>query len=308
MRHSKTAIILALVGVVVAVAFGVSSYRFSRMAGEPRPAEAIVRADESSKPSSTMLEPSASAAASPAGDTERTSSASGLRVFTDVANEDAYRNKAKEEAAKEISGRYGLLLQDLALSPGQKAQMLSLLTDVQVAATTKMSIDARTKTATVVMRGRKIDEQERSQRIAAIIGDKKLQEFLALERNLPAYAEAHAIASVLQTNGVPLTDTQRDQLLQQLVLTREQYIAKPHPEIHSMEDVERREAERIEYERHVMELMPSVLSSKQVTYVFDQYQYWSEQRSRDLQAEKKRQQKVRAERPNEKPVILYPTE
>jgi hypothetical protein len=148
----------------------------------------------------------------------------------------------------------------------------------------------------IILPGRTIDEDERSNRIATVIGDPKFRQFLALERNLPSYWEVGQIGSLLQQNGTSFADTQRDGLFKILVEVRDQYRTKlPFGiELNSIEAIEHDVAQRGEYERHVMELAPSVLAPKQVAYLDAQYQYLSYKRANDLE----RDRRGRAEDPH----------
>jgi hypothetical protein len=153
-------------------------------------------------------------------------------------------------------------------------------------------------------RGKTVDLQARANSIAAIIGNHKLERFLALERNLGAYSEVHSIGSLLQQNDVPLADTQRDALLKILVETQDQDMVEPPPEARrrSIDDLVKHVAQRDEYERHVLELAPSVLSRKQVQYLSEQYQYLSYARANAVEV----QRKARADQPNADFPLWYP--
>ena len=149
--------------------------------------------------------------------------------------------------------------------------------------------------------GGTISAQERSDRIADLIGDPKLQEFLALESNLVAYSESQRIALLLQRNSVPLTQTQREGLFDILVGVRDWYQAPP-AKIESIEQLEQFLIQLDEYERHVVELAPSVLSANQVVHLFERYQRGSRLRADALAL----QRKFRAEHPGEEVALFYP--
>ncbi len=61
--------------------------------------------------------------------------------------------------------------------------------------------DEIARTRTRYSDGIGMDEHERSARIAEIIGDAKLQQFLALENNLGEYKEVQYVQSALQEKG-----------------------------------------------------------------------------------------------------------
>jgi hypothetical protein len=181
-------------------------------------------------------------------------------------------NATHEWMRQDVTEVYSLVFEDLALTPQEEETLLSFLIDSHIDGTT-------------------MNEYERSNRIAAIIGDTKLQEFLALERNLAAYSDIRQIKFVLEQNGVPLADTQRRELFDIVLGLRAQYETMLRPsdaQPASIESLEYRLAQIGEYERHVMELAPSVLSSQQVVYLHEHYEYMSYQRDHALEFVKKR--------------------
>lgn len=198
---------------------------------------------------------------------------------TGLADEETSRKMVRESATRRISKWYSLLLEDLDLTPREKDALLSLLIE-----------DRMASTWTDYKRGETIDKEEQSRRIAAIIGDPKLQQFRALERDLPAYREVEKVRSMLQQYDVPLADSERDRLLKILVEVGDQYETPPPSDakLSSIEELEHILAQRDEFERHVMELAPSVLSPEQATYLFEQYQYLSYERARALERQKER--------------------
>lgn len=216
----------------------------------------------------------------------------------DLADESATRNLVRDQTTRDVREAYSLLLEHLDLAPREKDVLLELLIEDRIAGT---MIYSRGK---AINEGKAMNEHERSNRIAAIIGYPKLQQFLALERNLFEYAEVQRIGSLLQQNGVPLTDTQRDGLFKILVETRGQYKTMPPSDAKrgSIESLEHRLSQQDEYGRHVLELAPSVLSPKQAQYLSEQYQYLSYQRADALEA----QRKARADHTIEDGPVWYP--
>jgi hypothetical protein len=205
-------------------------------------------------------------------------------VFVGENTPDAERER--ERAARDVQV-YSLLLEHLSLTPREKDALLALLIEIQVASVIGYENDG---TAVRYSRDRPPTAHERSARIASIIGDPKLQQFLALERNLAAYAEVEKVRSLLQTNGVPLTDAQRDGLFKVVTEVRERYEMPPSDaKSVSIESLEHTITQIEEYDRHVMESAPSVLSPKQVVYLSEQYQYESYERARALESQKKQQ-------------------
>ena len=72
-----------------------------------------------------------------------------------------------------LSELYALLLERLDLTPSERDALISLLVEIRVAATHSACV-----------RGINIDQQDRSDRITAIIGHRKLEQLLALAKNL----------------------------------------------------------------------------------------------------------------------------
>jgi hypothetical protein len=199
-------------------------------------------------------------------------------VGENIALED--ENATHEGMRQLVTKAYSLLFEDLALTSQEEETLLSFLIESQIAgATTRDS------------RGGAMNEDERSSRIAAIIGDTKVQEFLALERNLATYSDMGRVKFVLEQNGVPLADTQRRELFDLLLGLRAEYETMLRPsdaQPASIESFEYRLAQIDEYERHVMELAPSVLSPQQVVYLHEHYQDMSYRRGYALEFVKKK--------------------
>ena len=209
-------------------------------------------------------------------------------------NEAISRKEIREEITGEVHANYPLLIRDLGLTASQQDALLSLLIEAEIA-----------RTRTFYSSGNDMDEFERLNRIAAIIGETKLQQFLAFERYRGEYAEIQKVRSLLQQKDVPLTDTQRDSLLKVLVDTRKQFNAKPPPHTNprSIESLQSRLDQMDEYEHLVLELAPSVLYAKQVEYLFDRYQALSYKRAWAIEY----QRQARADDPtNENDRVWYP--
>lgn len=196
-----------------------------------------------------------------------------------VADLETTDDVIREDATDTIRRRYALLLEDLSLSPEEKERMLALLIEDEVAST-----------STPYRQGQAVEKDEQSRRIAAIIGDERLQQFRELESNLGAYGEVQKIDSLLQTNGVPLTDHQRDGLLEIVAGALKDYAAMPKStdvERGSIESAQGNIARIADYERHVMELVPSVLTEEQVVYLDEQYQYMAYWRANAIEQQKR---------------------
>lgn len=204
------------------------------------------------------------------------------------------RKEIREEATRDVRGIYPLLIKGLVLTSSQQDALLSLLIEDEIA-----------RTRTSYSSGIGMDEQERSARIAALIGEAKLQQFLALEHNIDEYREVHYVQSMLQQKGVPLTDTQQDGLLKILIDVREQVDMKrpAHIKPRSVESLEHTLDRLDEYERLALELAPSMLSAKQLEYMFERYQALSYRRADALELHKQR----RADNPDDDQLLWYPS-
>lgn len=208
------------------------------------------------------------------------------------ADENNVRELVRRQATKDMQEAYSLMLEHVGLAQQEKEALLALLIEIQMAATW-----------TSYQSGTTMPEQERSDRIAAIIGDTKLQQFLALERNRSAYWEVAKVGSLLRRKGVPLTDTQRAGLLKVVVDVRDLY-TMPSSDLdrYSIAYVEHSVTQIDEYDRHVVELLPSVLSPTQGVYLFEQYQKMAYDRTDALE----RQKKQYAVNPTDKPNWYFP--
>lgn len=199
----------------------------------------------------------------------------------------------RKQALQDVRQTYSLLLDDLDLTPQQREDLVAVFVELQVESAWTGAPEGGFQ-----KRGRTIPPQERQDRIAAAIGDERLDEFLVLEVNLAAYWETQQIGSLLRRKGLPLTQAQRDGVLEIVLEVRDRY---PHTEPEA--DLDPRSLERLEHEvrqlddfdRHVVELAPSVLSATQVAHLFDEYQWMSRQRIDAVEMQKKR----RVERPDD---------
>jgi hypothetical protein len=207
-------------------------------------------------------------------------------------DEERVRALVREQAAQDIRKIYALPLDDIDLSPVEKDALIAFLIEDQIVRTT-----------TRYSPGKNVSERERSNGIAAVIGDSKLQEFLAAERNLFSYEEVRKIASVMDKNEVPLTESQRENLFQIIERVGNPNETAPPSELErsSLEHVEWVLTQRSEFERLLMELAPSVLSPKQAVYLDEQYQYLSYQRANAIEGKK---QSV-ADHPGEDDVLFW---
>ena len=184
------------------------------------------------------------------------------------------RADIRKSATEQVRDSHALLLEDLTLTPEEKKNLVALLIEMQIEGTW-------TRGSTWEIRGRVIPDQERYERIAAVIGDQKLLAFLELEQNRQAYWETTQIARLLRRRGIPLTETQRDGVFEILVEVEALYPNTPPPadvDDESVEWVNHILAQQDEHARHVIELAPSALSPNQVVRLFDQYQSMSRQR------------------------------
>lgn len=286
MRRAQLLSVLTAAG-VVALAYGIGSHRSANvietMHQEPKsartaaafPTETKSSSREENAPRVQQVTPTRDGSPSRLSDSETT------------------RKLVIGEATREVQRTYALLLKHLDLTADKSDALVSWLIEDRIAHTTTLHASGQPR-----------DEAERSKRIAAIIGHDKLQTFLTLERNISSYAEVEWIGSLLRQNGAPLTDKQRDVLLNVLVTTSSQYPAPPSPERkrRSIESLEHKIAAQDEHQRHVLEQVPAILASKQVQYLFEQYQYLSEKRATALEMQKK----LPAEHQNEKTLVWYP--
>ena len=110
-----------------------------------------------------------------------------------------------------------------------------------------------------------------------------------LQQNQQAYWETTQIARLLRRRGIPLTETQRDGVFDILVEVHERYPSTKPTELdeHSEEYIKEVLRQIDDTDRHVVELVPSVLSPTQVAHVFEAYDYMSRERINDVETAKK---------------------
>ena len=207
-------------------------------------------------------------------------------------DEATLRADIRKDATRDVRISYSLLLEDLDISPRAKEDLEALLIDMHVESTWSGA-------STYEIRGREIPQQERYERIAAEIGDENLPRFIALEENVYEYAETQRISALLARRDAPLTRAQRDGLFRILVEVRSE--SPLQPPLDSIENLERIVRHLDDYQRHVTELAPSVLSGSQVAYVFEIFQNRSRLRADDLE----RQKQWIADHPGERPHLNF---
>jgi hypothetical protein len=199
-------------------------------------------------------------------------------------DEATLRADIRKEATREIRESYALLFEDLDLSPLDQEKLEAVLIDMQVESTWS-------STRTFEIRGREIPQQERYDRIAAVIGDRKLVEFIALHDNIRAYWETTQIARLLRRKDVPLTEAQRDGVFEILVDVHTRYpFESPPGELDRQSDeyIEHILTQTDDVDRHVVELAPSVLSPTQVAHLFNAYDFMLRDRRSDVEMQRKR--------------------
>jgi len=202
-------------------------------------------------------------------------------------DEAADRERDRRNALDEVKIAYTLLFKDLGLPAQDEKDLTALLVDMWLEGAW-----------TSYQNGRTISAEERSDRISAVIGPEKLEQFLALEQNRQAYWETYQIALLLQRRGVPTTPTQRDGMFDILVDVRAHYPAtRPPEEIdpNSAEYVAHIHRQQDDFDRHVIELAPGVLSPTQVAYLFQAYDRMSRERIDLFEWQKK----MKAEHPEQ---------
>jgi hypothetical protein len=281
MRRATFVLAPGLAAAVLAGAF-VDGFR-SQRAATPAPAEpGQAVADQPQALPSVALE------RDPSTSTENEQSSNphpdGRAPKRQPPDEAIARAHMEESAAQEVRDSYSLLLEDFALPPREQEDLVALLIEMRIEG-------MWTSTKAGQIRGREIPEQERHDRITAVIGDQKLREFLALEENGQAYWETQQIASLLRRRGVPLTKPQRDKVFEILVEVRARYPhSQPPPELdpRSVEYIEHTITQLDEFDRHVVELAPSVLSPTQVVHLFNAYEAMSRDRISAIEMQKKR--------------------
>lgn len=291
----RTTFVLSLISSAVAVAlvavvYGIASHR-SPSTVEPRRGEA----SQAQQTASVETELNESTEVVPQRSEDGYQNPTGTEAPRKWSAEDEAisRKEVREDATRDIQRIYPLLLKGLDLTPSEKDALLSFLIEDLIA-----------KTRTSYSSGIGMDEHERSNRIAAIIGDSKLQQFLALEQNLSSYRDVGRVGHFLGQNGAPLTDAQQDGMLENFIEVRDQLEWMPPADVErrSIESLEHKLTQEDEYDRLVLELAPSVLSPKQVQYLFERYQALSYRRANALEF----QRNARADNPDENRALWYP--
>lgn len=208
-------------------------------------------------------------------------SSSGTDVPRNPASDEAARKAAEEKArevvARRIQANYSLLISEMNLSETETERLLAALVEYQLLTL-----------STEYAERQYLEERERQPRLLSVLGDARLRHFLELERNLSAYGEAYKINRMLEQNGAPLSTEQVSQLVEVLVQVKSQ------SEVRSDKDgsggllnyLEDKISARSEFERHVLELAPSVLTPKQTIYLHEQYEFLSYQRANSLESQR----------------------
>ncbi len=284
---TSSAVALALVALV----YSIGSHRSPSSTVEPRRGEAK-QAQQTSSIDAEVHDSTAVVEPPRASDGYQKPTVTEALSDTGFVDEDT-RKMVREGATHNVQKLYSLLFEHLDLTPSEKDALRSLLIEDRIAST-----------STEYSRGKHIDEQDQSNRIAAIIGDPKLQQFRALERNLGSYGEVQYVEAVLQRNAIPITEVQRDRMLGILIDVQNQELTLPGADAErgSIEYLEYRLAEMDERDRLVLEQAASVLSAEQVRYMFERNQRLSYQRADALEA----QQKARADESTEDLPLWYP--
>jgi hypothetical protein len=291
MRREIFILGLTLSAVVVVLVYGIGSHQspstFEPMRGETSQAKQTASVEAKLNESTEVVQQRSDDGYQKPTVTEAP------RKYSSV-DEAISRKEVRELSTQDIQRVYPFLLKGLDLTPSEKDALLSFLIE-----------DLISKTKTFYSSGIGMDEHERSNRIAAIIGHSKLQQFLALERNLSSYRDLGRVGLAFQQNGVPLTDAQQDGLLEIFIDVRDQFEWMPPADVdrRSIEVFEHRLTYEDDYDRHVLELAPSVLSPKQVEYLFERYQALSYRRAQALEWHKQR----RADNPDDNLTLSYPS-
>lgn len=273
---------LATAAAIVALIFDIGSPNVGSV-DDPPSSDASISRDGTSE-STSVDEPAA--AFEPPQSLRLVQSLAVTERVTDADNippvecddEGAIEKRVREHAIREVAEVYSLLFDHLDLAQNERTALLSLLVDLRVAAS-----------HTPCKRGRELDAQDRSNKIAAIIGDTKVEQFFTLERNIGSYAEVAFIDCVLEKHNRPMDEAERDKVLQILVAIRDRELTFPGSDADrgSIESLEYLLAEVDERERLFFEQVGSALSAEQVGYLFEHYQYNSYRRADALERQKR---------------------
>ena len=203
----------------------------------------------------------------------------------DAPDVSAHLEEVSKQARHYVEGLYPLLVDHLGLDTQETTDFFELLIEMRVEETTLLS------QGEIILRGKSIAQDERNARIAAVIGESKLGEFLTLARNLSSYSEIAEAGSLLQSHGAPLTASQRDALFSTFVdveARRTTLFSGDRRDLIAVEEYVT--VEKNEFERHVMELAPSLLTPDQVVILDRRYQQRSYERASHLERAKRQRE------------------
>lgn len=294
----RATIIIGLTSSVTAIAlaalfYGISSHQ-SLSVDNPRPDEAGLtqQAPSADETAPTIVPQQSLGTVQDPADSESLSDTDYVPPCT-FADEEASARMVRENATRNITKFYSLLFERLDLTTSERDALLSVLIEIRIDAT-----------MTPCVRSKNIDKQEQSDRIAAVIGDTKLKQFLELAQNLGSYAELVYMESVLEKHELPMTEVEQGRVLEILIDIQDRELALPGADAKrgSIEYLEYRLAKIDERDRLIFEQAASVLSPEQVGYLFAQYQRESYRRADALE----RQKKARADDNAEDLPLYYP--
>jgi hypothetical protein len=210
-------------------------------------------------------------------------------------NEAKARETLLDVAQTETVNAYGQLVKDLKLSQEVEDSLLDVLTKIKAG-----------EMSNRFQQGTPADPEDKARQVAKAIGGDKAREFFEREKQMPAYWELGQLSTLLSQNGAPLTEIQRAGLFDLLGSLMTEYTAGANGEeargVEPLKQLEKQLKRKDEYERHLLEQAPSVLTQKQVGLMFDQFEYRSEQRANAINIQERR----RAEHPDEKVPIWSP--
>lgn len=197
----------------------------------------------------------------------------------EAGKEAEFRELVRDQATQNVEKSYSLLFDALDVSSSQEEALRSFLIENWIARTT-----------TPYWTAASIDLDERASRIGQIIGEAKLQQFLNYERNLYLYGEVQRIMAMLEQQGVPASNAQRDNLFGILVDARERSKSLSPPldvARDSAKYLEHRTLQKDEFERIILEHAPAALSPEQFDLLADQYEYMSYKRAYALEQQER---------------------